>query len=193
MKWKKKTISIKNPGEAKPVAVVHDAAMANPEFGEGRLIPLLILDVSERPDIIDLFVIHKTTPPGDVTVTWGASSRSKKNILLLLQFVRPVEATIYIELSVEKYGSVIDLILGSQAIYIQGGKAGDRLSSTLDAPRVLVEVPNTEFSSEWDKIWTSSLIRQYKRKGLSKKNSKTAAMRHINSFREARKINVSPA
>lgn len=193
MKWKRKTIVTKNSGEAKPVAIVHDAAVANPEFGEGRLIPLLILDTALRPDIIDLIAIHQNMPPGDVKVTWGKRSMSMKIILLLLQFERPAETTICIEFSVEKYGPVIDLTLGSQAVYIQGGKVGDRLGSTMDEPRILVEIPDTGFSSEWNEAWISSLVKQYKRKGLSRKKAKNAALRHINSFREARRINVSPA
>ncbi|MES9950567.1 MAG: hypothetical protein ABW118_16540 [Candidatus Thiodiazotropha sp.] len=193
MKWKRKTIVTNNSGEAKPVAIVHDAAMANPEFGEGRLISLLILDTASRPDIIDLIAIHQNMPPGDVKVTWGKRFMSMKNILLLLQFERPAETTICIEFSVEKHGPVIDLILGSQAVYIQGGKVGDRLGSTMDEPRILVEIPDTGFSSVWNEAWISSLVKQYKRKGLSRKKAKNAALRHINSFREARRINVSPA
>lgn len=193
MKWKRKTIVTRDSGEAKPVEIVHDAAMANPEFGEGRLIPLLILNVAERPDIVDLIEIHQTMPPGDVKVTWAKRARSMKTLLLLLQFERPAETTIYLEFSVEKYGPVIDLILGSQAVYIQGGKVGDKLGTTMDEPRILVEVPDTGFSAEWDEAWVSSLIRQYKQRGLSKRNAKSAALQHINSFREARRINVSPA
>jgi hypothetical protein len=193
VKWKRKKIPTRNAEEAEPVTIIHDAAMANPEFGEGRLIPLVILDVSNRPDVTDLISLHSSMPPGDVKVTWGRRTLSKKKIFLLFQFARPTEITICLEFNVEKYGALVDLVIGSQALYIQGGKSGDKLATTLDEPRIIIEVPDTGFSGEWGSIWAASLVKSFRNRGLTRKEAKKAVFQHIESLREARKVSASPA
>ena len=73
MKWKprKARIPARTEREARPVRIVWDAAIATTIIGDGRLIPLLIIDASERPDVSELVRIHKHLPPGDVICQWG--------------------------------------------------------------------------------------------------------------------------
>ena len=53
------------------VQVVGDAAIAASPFVEGRLVPLVIVDTSGRPDLEELVRVHKHLPPGDVETQWG--------------------------------------------------------------------------------------------------------------------------
>ena len=47
------------------VPIVADAAIASGAVGDGRLIPLVILDTTNRPDLVDLFTAHDKMLPGD--------------------------------------------------------------------------------------------------------------------------------
>ena len=49
-----------------PVPILADAAIATEKIGNGKLIPVLILDTSERPDVAELIRIHAHLPQGDV-------------------------------------------------------------------------------------------------------------------------------
>ena len=70
------------------VRIVSDAAIARQDLGEGRLIPLLIIDVVERPDIINLVNAHEHLPPGDMTCLWGQPQGEKNKISLIIDFIR---------------------------------------------------------------------------------------------------------
>ena len=51
-------VSIQHPVEAEPVPVVADGSIATVAVGDMRMIPLLILDTSKRPDIEDMVKAH---------------------------------------------------------------------------------------------------------------------------------------
>jgi hypothetical protein len=59
MKPKTKTVEFKHPYEKVPVRIVSDAAIATGGVGEGRLVPVLIVDGEQRPDITEMIRIHK--------------------------------------------------------------------------------------------------------------------------------------
>jgi hypothetical protein len=61
-----------SPEEAKVVQIAGDAAIATVGTGHGRLIPLLILDTIERPDLAEVIRVQAHSPAGDVVVQWGA-------------------------------------------------------------------------------------------------------------------------
>ena len=71
LKSRQVEIPIKHPWEAQPARIINDAAVATVGVGDGRLIPLVIIDSAERPDIEELVRVHKYLPPGDVKVQWG--------------------------------------------------------------------------------------------------------------------------
>ena len=71
-KWHKEAVSIQHPVEAEPVPIVADASVATVAIGDGRMIPLLILDTSKRPDIEDMVKAHlHMRSQGDVNTRWA--------------------------------------------------------------------------------------------------------------------------
>lgn len=46
-------IELSHEREKDALRIVADGAIAHPGVGEGRLIPLVILDISSRPDLVD--------------------------------------------------------------------------------------------------------------------------------------------
>jgi hypothetical protein len=183
LKSKKFEIPTKHPWEARPAVIVSDAAIATVHVGEGRLIPLVIIDSSERPDIEELVRVHEFLPPGDVTVQWGHMENTPECISLFLRFVRPVEALLVLNFSIVKQGGIVDQILLSRALYLQPGRTGDRFRNTIDAKRILIEVTDTGFGKTWDELLLKHLVNDYRQKGLPKHQAKEAAMAFIEEWR----------
>ncbi|MEF2547114.1 hypothetical protein VQ045_08075 [Aurantimonas sp. E1-2-R+4] len=120
--------------EAQVAPIVGDAAIARVEIGHGRLIPLIIIDTTKRPDLAEVITAQAHLPPGDVIIQWGSLAKRYGRIALILTFQRPTERSAVIEFDVATQGNLVEHILQSNALYIQGGKVGDRLKHDLNRP-----------------------------------------------------------
>ena len=179
----KAKIPAKHPWEVLPAEIISDPTIATVGVADGRFIPLLIIDSSDRPDIEELVRVHEHLPPGDVTVQWVQLLKIPNSIALLLRFIRPVEALLIINFDIAKQGGIVDQILSSRALYIQPGRKGDRLINTLDAKKVLIDIPETGFSKTWDDIFFTHMVKWFRQKGLKKYEAKEAAKKAIKEWR----------
>jgi hypothetical protein len=185
MKWQTREFPIRHNAEKEPVPIVSDAAVATQGTAEGRIIPVLIIDTSFRPDIEDMVRAHKHIGAGDVKSAWSIPSRFNINkISLVLTMLKPSQCVIIVEFNIVRQGGIVDQIIHAQGVYIQPGKEGDRLSTTMDHDRILVEVPSKHYRNEWDKIFHKALSKDFKRKGLSRSDSKNAATSYVKEWRE---------
>lgn len=184
-KWKKGEIQINNRAEKKPVPIVSDAAVATRGTADGRIIPVLIIDTSLRPDIEDMVRAHRHFGSGDAKSVWSITSRFNiDRISLILTIIKPSRCVFIVEFDIVRQGGVVDQIIHAQGVYIQPGKKGDRLSTTIDNDRILIEVPSRHFRDDWTKILHKALSKDFKRKGLSRSDSKNAATSFIKEWRE---------
>ena len=193
--WRKKTKGTKariavRPQEITPVPIVNDAAIATGRLLSGHLVPVLILDTSDRPDIAELVRVHRYLPPGDVASSWGSRSRAAKTVLLLLEFSRPSELKLLLEFDIAREGILVDFILDARAVYLQSGKAGDRLSRTMDHDRILVEVAAIGFEPKWNELVKRELKRGFRHKGVTNRQASEAANRTIKEWRRLREIRI---
>ena len=77
-------VSIQHPVEAEPVPVVANGSIATVAVGDGRMIPLLILDTSKRPDIEDMVKAqHHMRSQGDLTAVVGTTRHDSSTRALL--------------------------------------------------------------------------------------------------------------
>jgi hypothetical protein len=187
-KWHKEAIPVRHPAEAEAVPVVADAGIATVGVGDGRMIPLLILDTSKRPDIEDMVKAHHAMDgQGDVKAQWGRPDTffDRGMVSLILTFEKPSYCLIILRLDIGKYGGLVDQIIRSQGVYIQPGRPGDRLSTTFDNPRVLAEVPSREFQPEWDRMLRKAMRKRFQREhGLGRSEAKLATERFISEWRD---------
>lgn len=189
--WRKGTIQLNNELEKEPVPIVWDAGVATGGVGEGRFIPVLIIDTSTRPDIEDMVRAHKHLGPGDVETVWSRPSRlDNSRIHLILTFIKPTRCVLILEFDLALQGGVLDQLIHAQGVYLQPGRAGDRLASTLDKERVLVEVSSKQFRGEWDKIYRKSLKRLFRSKGLSRSRAKQATDNFLIEWRKVGSIRI---
>jgi hypothetical protein len=188
--WKIAKIIAPNRESGKPVPIVADAAVATVIFGEGRLIPLLILNTLNRPDIENMIKAQVQLPAGEVKSQWARLfSETESTVSLILEFLRPSEIFVLLCFDIANQGILIETILKSKALYLQAGRPGDRLSTTMNTPRMLIEVPDMGFQKEWEKIWPKEVAKKLRGQGLKRKEAKLAAdtiiqeMQKVSKFR----------
>jgi hypothetical protein len=172
--WHKEKILLEGEFATQPINIVNDAGIANKDFDNGKLVPLLILDTTTRPDIDQLIENHGSIDSGLASTSWTKTRQSDNYISLLIQFSKPVLCTILLEFYISKYGGIIDSIIESQAMFIQAGRKGDRFITTQKAPRVLIQVPKPDGNFEifWNELRKKSKIKEFRKLGYSKKDSK---------------------
>lgn len=185
MKFKRRSVQFSEiqGHQIAPVPIVADGGLATRGVGEGRIIPVVIIDTSERPDIEELVRVHEYLGPGDATFQWGQINWKLNTFDLVLQFKRPAEINLVLSFDVDSQGGLVDQIMTSNAMYIQPGIPGDRLSSTLESPKVLVELPETGAKQAWDRVHLKSTTKQFRDKGLSRQRAKAAARAAIEEWR----------
>ena len=187
-RWHREAVSVRHPTEAEPVPIAADAGIATVTVGDGRMIPLLILDTSRRPDIEDMVnAHHHIEGQGDVKAGWGRPDTffDAGIVSLILTFEKPSHCIIILRFDIGKYGGLVDQIIRSQGLYIQPGRAGDRLITTFDNPRVLVEVPSREFQPEWDRMLRKAMRKRFQREhGMSRAEAKLATEKYITDWRD---------
>jgi hypothetical protein len=187
---RRSNIALHHKREKIPLKIVGDAGIAAPDVGNGRMIPLVILDTGSRPDIAEFIRVHKFSGPGDVTTQWGATDDVGKKVVLVLSFSRPSELVAIIEFDIVRYGVIVEQILSSRALYLQAGKPGDRLIHNFEVPKIIVEIPDTQFRPIWDKLYHKATVAKLREAGLNRQQAKQVARTNIAEIRKATEIRV---
>lgn len=177
--------------ERAKLTVVGDAAIATVGVANGRLAPLLIVNKTERPDIVELIRAHKHLPPGDVESQWAQLKNYPDRVHLFLRFLKPIETDVVLEFDILTQGSLADLVMRARLFWLQAGLPGDRLITTMDTDKILIDVPESGFDSAWDGLMIERLTRFFRSKGLSKEAAKIAASTHIADWRNLEKLRVN--
>ncbi|GAB6098133.1 hypothetical protein JCM16358_00120 [Halanaerocella petrolearia] len=181
--WNKQKIEL-NEHEKEPLEIISDGMIMTKGVGNGRGIPIVIVDSSLREDFEQLVKAHKQMNLGDVKSFWAKESKTDRNIMLILFFKKPSEVVIILEFEMPEQGMLVDKIVQSQALYIQPGKEGDSISNTNDNPKILAEIPSRNFREEWEKIWVEILKQDFKKRGLKRGKAEEASEKFIEEMRE---------
>jgi hypothetical protein len=172
------------------VPIVGDGSVAGP-VAEGVTVPVLIFDAAARPDVAEAVRIQRYLPPGDVTVRWAVERRDRDRVLLLLDFDRPLATRAVFRFSIETQGILVEAALTARLVYLQPGAPGDRLRDVPDAPRLLVELPDTGFRQTWDVLFlerTTEVLRR--RGGLSRARARREAAAVIATLRQVTRFRM---
>ena len=170
--------------DANLIPIISDGAIASPFYGDGRLIPVLVIDCDKHRALKDLIDLHEETPPGDADVTWGRARFNKKYVYLVLNFKRPSEVTVAFKFNVDHQGGLVDGIIRACGVYLQPKESGLRVLQGVDEPKILVEIPASADLPNWDNIYNSRLIKEFRTRGLSRSESKAATTEHRKRLNE---------
>jgi hypothetical protein len=187
MKTKRTEIRFVATHETRPVRIIADAAISRQGRHGGRLLPLILIDTSDRPDIAELIRVHESLGPGDVKVQWGKLEGKAHlgTVALFLTFIRPLEVFMILEFNIVRQGFLVEQILAGNGIYLAEAEGeGDRLRKNLDRAKVLAEVPDTGFRNTWDAIFIKHLAKHFRNKGLSRSQSRQAARSAIEEWQK---------
>lgn len=155
------------------VSVVSDALVLQHDFCDGKPIPAIVIDTSNHNKIDNMLKLHKNVDEGEMKFSWGMTT-DKRNIILLVESISPIELAFSVLFEIEKHYAVIDEILRSQMFIIQGGKPDDRFSYNLNSNKIVVEVPLTGFEEKWYYI-----RKKYQRKRLKKMGVKNKDIKNV--------------
>jgi hypothetical protein len=183
-KWHRFSVT---PAEARPVPIASDGSLARCDYADGRLLPVLILDTTERPDIDAMVLAHKTLGPGDAHSYWQESSFfdfGSKPVRLLIRVTHPAQCAILMEFDPDRQGGIVDHIIQSEGLYLIPGRPGDRLVSKIDSPKISVEVPSKHFRAEWDKRLRKATFQRFRTMGMGRGDAKLATESMIRSWRD---------
>lgn len=190
--FRRDSIKLSHERERDALRIVADGAIASRGVGEGRLIPLVIVDTSNRPDFEEFIRIHQYIGAGDVTCQWGQLKGHRDTIALVLSFLRPASLVAIVEFELRRnHGALVEQVLGTRALYIQAGREGDRLKNDVNLPKVILEVPDTGFGrAVWQKIFLRYTTAQMRKGGLNRADAKQAAQKAIEELRTLGKIRM---
>ncbi|MFD8391200.1 hypothetical protein ACFV2N_18875 [Streptomyces sp. NPDC059680] len=179
-----KNVTSKKTRVAKPLEIVGDAAIATHGFADGRMIPILIVDTATRPDLEELVRVHQHMSSGDCKSNWGRNLNDKDQVVLHLEFIRPIQATVTLAFDVPTQGILVDSILMTQAFLLLPGRPGDRFITKQESPRILVEVPRGDFGEIWEKLLRHVLRKYFRERGHGRPEARAAAELAIERTRQ---------
>jgi hypothetical protein len=167
------------------VPIVSDGAIATRGYADGRLLPVLILDTSNRPDIDAMILAHEQLGPGDATSAWGAPSRFEwRTVRLAITITNPSQCTILLDFDIVSRGGIVDQIVQNGGLYLIGGRPGDRLRTSIDRPKISVEVPSKGFRAEWDRLLRKATFQRFRLMGMGRSEAKSATESFVDHWRE---------
>jgi hypothetical protein len=165
-------------------SIVEDGLMSSESLAEGRFIPVIVIDVQGNKEIEELIKLHNNIVSGDVTMTWAKDFYSRKKIIFRLAFHKPMEVVFGIEFKLDSDYSIIDGMIESKGLALQTGKKGEKVSSKLEDPKILIEVPEMGFKEKWNEMLLSTVRKNIRKKGASKRESLVLAKNHIVEMRK---------
>jgi hypothetical protein len=153
------------------VEIAGNGAIAGPAV-HGVFVPVLILDTTSHPAVAEAIRQQALAPAGDVLVQWG---KIDGEIALSLRFIRPVTTTAVIRFEFDRHAILVDLILSARLVYLQSGSPGDRIKHDIDKTKMVVQVDETGFESEWEAFYLAKQAANFRRAGMKHKQAMIAA------------------
>ena len=153
------------------VTAVNSALLLEKNQCDGMAIPVVILDTEETPIVNDIIEAHSSMQ-GKMKYEWGITV-DYEYAILFVESLEPLESNFSILFDLNKLLMVVDRIIETQLLIIQGGKLGDTMAKTMKNMRILIEVPEDGFKKEWIKIKEKVQKKQFKELGVKRKNLKT--------------------
>lgn len=163
--------------------VVGNGSLSNTGLGEGRFIPVVILDVPEGSRLYDLIRVHQGLT-GDANSTWSQplTLLNPKTYNLEIHFTNPMDCEFAIEFDVRTQYVIIDAIMQTNGVWLQSGRPGDRVSQDM-SNKVLVEIPDHEMAQRWESRLHSIVKDSIDRRAKSKREVNLIAAEKIKTMR----------
>lgn len=163
--------------------IVGDGSMSSIHLGEGRFIPILMIDAEKRSEVDDLIQVHQGLT-GDATLRWSRSFSILRPTVIRLEvtFEKPMNISFAISFNISAQFSLLEGVIQSRAIYLQRGTPGDKVSDTL-ANMILIEIPELGFDQYWHNLLIKLIKDKLDKRGKSKREINTIVQEQIKTLR----------
>ena len=167
--------------ETRPARIVSEPARVY--MRDGKLVPLVIIDTDERPDIDSLFASYTPETVSEVAIQWARRDGAPKGtVTLSIQFIAPVKQHLLLDFEIVRQGLVVDGILRTRELYLQGVRAGEA-GAQVRSPKLRVVVPDTQFDGIWEDLLIHELAERSKALGASDHHARFLAQESIRRWR----------
>ena len=167
--------------ETRPARIVSEPARVY--MRDGKLVPLVIIDTDERPDIDSLFASYTPETVGDVAIQWARRDGAPKGTVTLnIQFIAPVKQFLMLDFDIVRQGLVVDGILRMRELYLQAVRLGEA-DTHVESPKVRVVVPDTKFDGLWEELLIHELAQRLKALGATEHHARFLAQESIRRWR----------
>lgn len=171
--------------------VVSGAHITSSGFANGRTIPVIFVESDSENKIKELIHIHKGIQNGNCNSQWGMPLKRDRPFLQL-SFTSPQKLNLMIYFDVVKFGLLVDQILYSKCMYLAIGEPNCSLSENLDQEKILLEIPDTGFGSEWEVLYPKMFCKHMKKKyRTSKKDALSHFEKMRSQFEEVKKLRLN--
>jgi len=152
---------------------------------DARLVPLVVIDTSERPDLDSLFASYTPEAVGNVAIQWGRRDGAPKGTVTLnIKFIAPVEQLLMLDFEIVRQGLLVDGILRTRELYLQGIRSNDA-DQEARSPKIRVVVPDTKFDGIWQELLMDELVQRSKALGATEHHARFLAQESIRRWRTA--------
>ena len=168
--------------ETRPARIVSEPGRAYMRPGDGKLVPVVALDTSDRPDIEALFGAYTPATVGDVVIQWGQRNGAPKGtVTLFIQFATPVTLLLILDFEIVRQGVLVDQILRTAELYLEG--VNTKRAAATGWSRVRVVVSDTKFGPIWEELLVEALAAQRIALGASERQGRLMAIDAIRRWR----------
>lgn len=150
---------------------------------DGKLIPLVVIDTNDRPDLDALFASYTPETVGDVAIQWGRRDGAPKGTVTLnIQFIAPVKQFLMLDFEIVRQGLAVDAILRTRELYLQGVRSTSA-DTEVRSTKVRVVVPDTKFAPIWEELLIDELAQRSKALGATDRHARLIAQESVRRWR----------
>lgn len=177
---------------ARILPVTEASAIAGVGVAGGHLIPVVMADLTDEPDIAELLRVHRHVDSGDCASQWILSPGAR-HVILQLEFLRPVEVTFALAFDLSTSAPIVDAIVNHHAMYFVHGVKGDRYLTTENRDKVLINIPDMGFAPYWERLFFDRAVSDLRKRGMPRKQARAAAPELIERLRSLVNLQMPPA
>lgn len=176
---------------ARVLPVTEASGLAGVGIAGGHLIPVVMADLTEHADIQELLRVHAHVESGDCASSWVVTAGARQ-VILKLEFIRPVEVTFALAFDMSTSAPVVDSIVTHNALYFVHGLKGDRYLTVDSRDKVLINVPEMGFELYWERLFLEQAVSDLRERGVPRKQARAMAPELIKQLRSLVNIQMPP-
>jgi len=170
--------------ETQAARVISDVGMAALRESDGKVVPLIQIDATGRPDILALFAAHGPGVVGETSCQWGfRKGAPQRTVTLFVNFRAPARLLLFMDFDVVLQGFLVEEILRANELYVQAIRPVDADAVPTSTSRILVTVPDTGFQPIWSELLSEQMTRELQNRGLSTNQAKARAEEIVRGWR----------